>query len=313
MNPKQTFSEKESNTPIFVIGLPRSGSTLWSNVIARHEDIALFTEMHFLNPWHKDFRYLLRQAGDLSHDRNVHRLIEMMFGEPLAVGLRRGPYFWRSIRELRNAGLADALSRRLLNSRNRDIGFVFRALIEEATCCRGKKRAAVKFPVYPAYMDQLSEWWPESRILHITRDPRSIAASKTNDPGGTAKLKNRYPLLRPILPFVGMSYAAFQYAWASRAHARMDGRPNYRLFMYEDLMSDPETTIRNLCEFCLLEYDDSMLHPEAGQASSVTGQKSGGFDPSRMYGWRETLAPWQSKAIEHLSGPSMRRFGYKPD
>ena len=302
-----------STAPVFIVGLPRSGSTLWSNVIARHRNITLFTEMHFLNPWHKDFRYLMRQTGDLENDDNVLLLVDKLFEEPLVRGLRRGPYFWRSIRELQDAGLADALRQRLLDSGDRSIGFVFRALIEEATRCRGKSRAAVKFPVYPAYMQHLETWWPGCRIVHITRDPRAIAASKTNDPGGTGKLKQQYPLLKPVLPIVGMSFATMQYAWASHAHVRMRGKPDYRLFMYEQLMSDPEKTIRNLCDFCHLDFDISMLNPEAGQASSVTGLKSGGIDPSRAHGWREKLTPWQSRAISILAGPGMRRFGYDPE
>ena len=217
------------------------------------------------------------------------------------------------MRELESAGLAEALERRLLQSPVREIGTVFRAIVEEAANCHGKRRAVVKFPVYPVYMERLVQWCPESRVVYITRDPRSIAASKTDDPGGTRKLKSKYPLLRPILPIAGMSYATLQYIWASHAHARMRGRANYRVFMYEDLMSDPEKTIRELCDFCLLDFSEAMLSPEAGQASSVTGRKSGGFDPSRVDGWQEKLSPWQSRLVSLLTRRGMRRFGYKPD
>jgi hypothetical protein len=313
MVPEKTNQRRRTNAPIFIVGLPRSGSTLWSNMIAKHPDVAIFAEMHFLNPWHKDFRYLLRRVGDLSDEKNVRRLVDRIFLEPPARGLRRGPYFWRSIRKLKDTGLADALTQQILASEKRDIGFIFRTLIEEATRCRDKNRAAVKFPVYPAYIDRLIDWWPEARLIHIARDPRSLAASKSNDPGGTARLIQRYRWTKPILPLVGMAFATIQYIWASHAHTRMTGQPNYRLFLYEDLLGEPEKTIREVCDFCELDFAESMLNPAAGQASSVSGLTASGFDATRMRGWEKQLSPWQSRLIKFVTKPSMRRFGYEPD
>lgn len=301
-----------SQPPIFIIGLPRSGSTLWLNVIDKHCDVASFNEMHYLSPWHRDFRHVLRTAGDLSHDANVHLLVDLIFAEPLTRGLRHGRYFWRSIQKLRGSGLPDALVERILSSENRRIGDVFRMLIEEATRLRGGARAAVKFPVHPVYTDLLIDWWPEARLVHISRDPRSLAASKANDPGGTVRLTSRHPWMRGILPYLGMSLATFQYIWTSRVHTRMRNHPNYGLFLYEELLSRPEATVKRLCDFCSLDFDASMLDPAAGQASSVTGAKASGFDSSRMRGWQNVLAPWQSSLIARLTRRSMKRFGYSP-
>ena len=151
MLPKEKTRKKESNTPVFIIGLPRSGSTLWSHVMSKHPETAVFAEMHFLEPWHKDFRYLMRQVGDLSDEQNVRSLVGKLFSEPPAAGLGRGPHFWRSIRNLEDAGLADAILQRILASENRGIGFLFRTIIEERLDMNVRRETAL------ARTDQLGQ------------------------------------------------------------------------------------------------------------------------------------------------------------
>ena len=302
-----------ANPPIFIVGLPRSASTLWSNIIGSHPNVARFTEVHFLSVWHRDFRYFLKhQIGDLSQDENVTRLIDLLFSKDHIIYPKHTIWFWNQIRSLDKYGLKEALYKRVTASEDRDIGTLFKVLIEEATRCQGRTRAVVKFPVYPAYLGRLIKWWPEGRIVHISRDPRALAISKTNDPGGVARLTNRHPWMSLFAPFAYKYFAVFQYIWASHIHARFEGLPNYRLFLYEDLVSNPRKIVQELCDFCELEFDESMLNPPAGQASSITGRKTSGFDPSRAEGWKKLLTPFESKLIEYLARSSMRRFHYKP-
>lgn len=303
------------NPPIFIVGLPRSGSTLWHNVIGNHPDVAKFTEAHFLSVWHRDFRYFLKHdIGNLADDENVSRLVDAIFSQKHNIEPPNTIWFWNQIRKLEENGLKDKLYNRFISSDRRDIGKIFRVLIEEATLCRVKKRALVKFPVYPAYLDRLIDWWPEGKIIHITRDPRAIAVSKSKDPGGVEqRVKNYSTFIASRLPFAFRYFAVLQYIWASHIHKKYDGHANYRLFRYEDLLSNPDETIHELCDFCELDFNSSMLNPSAGQASSVTGKKSAGFDLSRASGWKKVLSPKESKFIEFITKGSMRRFHYLPD
>ncbi len=302
-----------ANYPIFIVGLPRSGSTLWSRVIGAHPDLAFFAEMHYLSVWHRDFRTVLRNVGNLSEEKNIQKLIEGIFSKQQVPGLKHGRWFWKQIRGLEENGLKESLLKAIIACQDRTIGALFKIVIEEATRCQGKNRAVVKFPVYPAYLGHLVEWWPEGKIIHISRDPRSLAASKTNDPNGVARLIGRHKWMSHFLPTLGKYFAVFQYMWDSHTHARFKDHPNYRLFLYEDLVSRPDQVIHELCEFCGIDFSESMLNPAAGQASSVTGQKSSGFDPSRAEGWKRILSPAESQFIKKITKSSMGRFGYTPD
>ncbi len=309
------FSEKNTaNVPIFIIGLPRSGSTLWWKVIGSHSDLAFFTEVHFLSVWHKDFRNILKDhVGDLSKRQNIVKLLDIIFSKNHIINPPNTIWFWNQIRSLEKHGLKQALFERIASSEKRDIGSLFRILIEEATYCQGVKRAVVKFPVYPVFIGRLLKWWPNCKIIHISRDPRAIAVSKTNDPGGVAGLIARYRAVQVPIRFAYRYFAVFQYIWMSYIHVKFKDEPNYKLFFYEDLVTRPESVIRELCEFCDISFDYNMLMPSAGQASSITGEKAEGFDAARAKEWQKVLSKQEACVIGSLTKSSMRRFGYKPD
>ena len=47
-------------------------------------------------------------------------------------------------------------------------------------------------------------------------------------------------------------------------HRRFQHLQNYRLFRYEDLLAEPEKTLKELCQFIGVDFTDDFLHPERG-------------------------------------------------
>ena len=300
--------------PIFIVGLPRSGSTLWQNIIASNPRILRLAEMHFLNPWHKDFRYFMRKrVGDLSDNKNIEKMIELIFSDPSVSGLN-GP-FWHftNIEAVNDPNLKTEIYRTIVNS-DRSLQSVFKALIEDITRISGYDRCCLKFPVYVNHVPELLEWYPECKIVHVTRDPRAIAVSKTNDPGGTAKRIRTHPRLSFMIKKIMILFATIQYIWTSKLYRKYKGLENYRLFRYEDLLLDPEKVIRELCEFVEIDFLPEMLEPQRGkqkgQTSSVTGKKQERINKEAAYHWRNIISPFDKWIITMLTKSSMRRFGY---
>ena len=303
--------------PIFIVGPHRAGSTLWHNLIAMSPGIMRLAEPRFLGrPKQRDFNFFLRtQARDLSTEEDIRRMIELCFSKKPMPGLEGA--FWRfeGIEAAVNPGLKDQITRRIMNS-DRSLGAIARIMVEEITAFSGCGRACVKFPVDVAHIPELIEWFPDCKIVHITRDPRALAVSKSNDPSGTAIKVLEHPRLAWLIRRGMVWLTVSQYRQSARIHCRFRATENYRLFRYEDLLADPQATLKELCQFIGVEFTPDMLEPQKGrhehQPSSLTGKRQKSFDPEAAIRWRKAISPLDNLFISCLTRSSMRRLGYNP-
>jgi hypothetical protein len=303
--------------PIFILGAHRSGSTLWHNLLSMIPGVVRLTDPRFLGDGrHRDFKYFLAtRAGDLSQDECVDRMVELCFGKKSIPGL--DSTFWRfeNVTAAGDPELQRAIATRIKKS-DRSLGAIARIFLEEITRFSGGERPCVKFPVDVSHMPELLRWFRDGRIVHITRDPRAMAMSKTNDPFGTAPKVLAHPhlawLIRKLVPLS----VIVQYRRDSRLHQRFRELPNYKLFRYEDLLADPKPTLQELCAFVGAEFTESMADPGHGrhehQPSSLTGKQQKAFDPRAAVRWQTRISRADKWLITSLTKTSMRRFGYDP-
>jgi hypothetical protein len=305
-------------SPIFIVGPHRSGSTLWHNLVAMTPGIMRLTDPRFLGDgWHKDFAYFLRtQVGGLATDADVDRMVDLCFSRKPVPGLDGTLWQFDKIEVVNNPDLPKEIKRRVKES-NRSLAAIARIFLEELTRFGGYERVCVKFPVDVKHMGRLLEWFPDCKIIHITRDPRAMVMSKSNDPYGTALKIMEHPRLGWFIRKLMAWHVASQYRLTSRLHQRFQTSSNYQLFCYEDLLAEPERVLRELCRFIEIEFNPDMLAPEKGQhqhqASSLTGKQQKEFDPAAAIRWQTRISPFGNWAITTLTRSSMKRFGYNPE
>jgi len=267
--------------------------------------------------WQEDFTSFLKSQGDLRHDENVGRLVERILSRHQGL-LGLIGVFWRfeHFEAVVDAPeFRESLTRAIRQS-DRTPMTIFRLLVEHLVHFSGCRRACVKFPVDIAQLPALLAAFPEGKIVHISRDPRAMAMSKTNDPGGTAVLRRRHPRLEPLIRPTLVVFAAWQYIRSSRVHRRYKHLPNYELFLYEDLMLDPAATMKRLCDFVGLPFSPDKLHLERGrhrqQRSSLTGEQTPQLDPQSALRWQTAITPFERWVVTSMTRRSMSRFGYDP-
>jgi Sulfotransferase family len=302
---------------MFVVGPHRSGSTLWHNLIAMCPGVMRLTDPRFLSDWrHKDFRYFLKmQVGDLASDRNIDNMVELCFAKKELPGLDSTFWRFKNINAANDPQLKRDISRRIKQS-DRSLGAIARIFIEELTRFSGCERACVKFPVDVGHIRELLQWFPGCKIVHITRDPRALAMSKTNDPSGSAIKVLQHPHLAWLIRKLSVWLVIAQYCRTGRIHRRFRHYSNYKLFRYEDLLAEPERTLQDLCNFIGAEFTQDLLHPETGvhlhQPSSLTGKQKKAFDPSAAVRWQDVIPAFDKWLITSLTKRSMRTLGYDP-
>ena len=174
----------------------------------------------------------------------------------------------------------------------------------------------MKFPVDVGHIPELLTWFPDCKVMHITRDPRAMAMSKTNDPSGTAMKVLEHPRLAWFIRKMAVWFVIAQYRWTARLHIRFNDLNNYRLFRYEDLLAQPEKVLRQLCDFVKTEFTEDMLEPQKGrhehQPSSLTGKQQKAFDAAAAVRWQSVISPIDKSIITYLTKTSMKQLGYDP-
>jgi len=275
------------------------------------------SDPRFLSDWmHKDFRYFLEtQVGDLASDQNVDKMIDLCFAKEELPGLETAFWKFKNIDVANDPELKREISRKIKQS-DRSLGAIARVFLEEITRFGGYERPCVKFPVDVGHVPQLLGWFPDCKIIHITRDPRALAMSKSNDPSGTALKVQKHPQFAWLIRKAMLLFEVFQYRRTARLHTRFRHLKHYRLFRYEDLLVETEKTLKQLCEFIQMDFTKDMLEPQKGhhqhQPSSLTGKQQKAFDVRAAVRWQAVISPFDRWIVTFLTKQSMKRLNYDP-
>ncbi|MFQ5691213.1 MAG: sulfotransferase, partial [Gemmatimonadota bacterium] len=181
----------------------------------------------------------------------------------------------------------------------------------------GKRRWVEKTPIHVFYVDDIVRSVRDAVFVEVVRDPRDILASKktrrgranleSRSRGEGGRIRNLALAYDPILDAVSWKSAVRA---GGRAAERYSDR--FHRLRYEDLLSDPEGCVRNLCAFLKLPFESDMLKiPGKGGAEWEKHQDKIGVDPSRAGRWKRVLSPWEIAACQSVGGEEMVRHGYE--
>jgi len=173
------------------------------------------------------------------------------------------------------------------------------------------KGSVIKETSVEIYAGEIFEWFPEAKFVHLIRDPRdNFAALKS----GIDKLYKGYgddakTILHSLLEraHLGMKMADI--------NVRRFGKERYKILRFEDLVAHPLKTLKGLCDFLEIGYNESLVTP------TLLGQPTRGnnfekMDFSKISGknigrWKERIDLREAMVIEFHFKELMERFDYK--
>ena len=199
--------------PIFIVGCPRSGTTLLREILDSHPSIACGPESRLL--W----------ALQSVEDRNWSTLVG----------------FGLSIDEW-----------------HANVRAMFEAFHLRYAERHGKVRWADKSPDYALLLDYINVLYPQAQIIQIVRDPRDVIDAWRRFYGPRSVVR--------------AARAWVRYVGAARAFAQMQLEDRMTTVRYEDLVRDPEQTLRKLFSWLGEPWDDAVLRFGERKHSLASGR-----------------------------------------
>ena len=310
-----------NNEAVFIVGLPRTGSTLLRTLLNRSDRVCITMETHFLHQFARLGRKKrIARFGDLAIEKNVDAFLDDLFTKKRAAGND----FWAWLNK--NTTRQSFRERLLTTDRSdRAIFELFMQLYAE------KKKGAVspnlimgeKTSANMYYVPTLLEWYPEAKIIHTFRDPRGIFVSAVKlVKAGKWGVKEKLPPLPPALmnstlEMIMAVYVMRTWLDASRLHAVYAKQypDQYYLIRFEDFLQDPEMYVRGACDFLNVPFQPEMLEEVKVIGSSYNAQRivnAGGIDKKAAERWKEHIHPLTRAWFSTLGRRQLENFGYVP-
>lgn len=226
---------------IFVVGCPRSGTTLVQGLLAAHPDLVTFPETHFFTTIHplNRFRALagwpsLRATGAMAA--------------------------WAA-----RAGRPDLAALDPVRPWSRDSAAGFRRVLDAWADAAGARGWIEKTPAHVYRIGAITRAVPDARFIHVVRDGRETVASLHD-------VARRHPAVwRSRYRFFGargltVDECVLRWNRAMACTAAVAGNPAHLIVRYEAVVADPRAAIGRMCSFIGLPWPGGapVVPPGAG-------------------------------------------------
>lgn len=271
------------NPYVFIVGCPRSGTTLLQRVLNAHPKIAVIPEAHWI------YEVVEKNTG-----MTPGRVVE----GGIIPALLRHPKFTR-------LGIT---CDQLLGLIGEHQGATYSALVRRIFDLYGKMQdkdlVGNKTPALVRRLDLIHELWPEARIVHLIRDGRDVFLSMKNRP-----LHSVGPRVRNGWTEDPVSTAALWWelnVQMGRTAGKLLGTQLYLEVLYETFVQHPTEACANLCAFLEVQYTDAMLrfHEDAKTRKASLPITAGLRD------WRSQMSPQDVEVFESAAGRILDELGY---
>ncbi|RDJ00545.1 sulfotransferase [Dyella solisilvae] len=259
----------------FVVGCPRSGTTIVQALLARHPAIFTLPETGFFEELHGDLEWRWRDSRAKSQQRHWRNRV--------GFARRRVRKIFAGLREQLVAGSRRPLGVPLLRLR---LARQFVAMLDRSAQEAGRDMWLEKTPNHLLYIDEIEAQLPDARFVHVVRRGQDVLASLTD----------AYLRFENDSVFGGGTvHWARRWNRAVEIHGKHIGRPQHHFVFLEDLVQDPEAEWVRLCAFLDLPtevpVDDACqqtiadLNHEPWKVAAVNGQvRKADQKVDRLYG-----------------------------
>lgn len=281
------MAQKFLKSPFFIVGSPRSGTTLLQMLLDARPPLSIPPESHLFD----HFSDLVDFYGDLNREQNLKKFVRDLLGDE----------------RIKRWGLKVTAAEFCGSLKERSFRGIISHLFGLYAAGQHKSRWGDKTPEHTLYLEQIRRIFPEARFIHLVRDGRDVAESLGRVFFGPPTIDQKAVLWKRYVNAFEDFYAC---------------HPDLCLTVhYEALALNPALVLRQVLEFLgeeageisaalpdtplkqvYLNTDDGAHH---SLKNPVTDQKVGIF--------RKGLSRRQIEIFESIAGTELKKYGYPLD
>jgi hypothetical protein len=280
-----------SNPFVFIVGCPRSGTTLVQRIVAAHPDVAICDETFWL-PYFFKKRIGVTPEGLVTPEL-ISRLLEYNKFYRMRIG-RAELEAWIGSREPPS------------------YAHFVQKIFDRVGEAQGKPLVGDKTPDYARNLPALHALWPNAKVVHLIRDGRNVCLSALTWKRKAAKLASLFSTWaeHPV------ATAAAWWEWHVRL-GRQGGRQlrpdRYYEVRYESLVERPAEQTEKLCAFLGVPYAETMLRFHEGRTRADAGldakQAWLAITPG-LRDWSTQMPAADLECFETMVGDLLEELGY---
>lgn len=266
--------------PIFIVGMPRSGTKLLRDLLNYHSLVGITANESHVLP------YFYQNAGKytpLSQAQNFDHFYKDFTNTIFFQRLTANGHF-----SLNKSAWADAVQ-------SWQFSGVIEAFYRLYARQQNKTIWGDKTPSYLLHMPLLKSLFPGAKFIHIIRDVRDYCLSIKK-----AWNKNMYRAAQRWHDSI------IKCRRDAAAHIGAD----YLEVTYEALSNDPEKILRQICRFLAIPFENAMTSPtqpteNLGDTKNAVGIVKGNYGK-----WKKNMATETVLKIEKMCGSLLTELGY---
>jgi hypothetical protein len=272
---------RQIERPIFLLGMPRSGTKLLREILNGHSKISFSdVETEFFPYWVSNWSQLLPSATHSGFVEFYERSLKLPFFIQLAErgeGVDRDRWF-ESCEKLTPAAVFSGLMRSYLEIPRFNDGVVW----------------GDKSPSYIRHIPLLVQQFPRCRIVHIVRDVRDYALSLHK--------AWRKSMIRAAQRWQDDVSTA-------RIHTMLHSAQAMEI-RYEDLLANPETVVSSLCRFLEVRFETDMVRLSRVVENIGEAKDTASIVRGNTAKYLNRMPPKLVRRIETVAGPTLIDLGY---
>ncbi len=190
---------------------------------------------------------------------------------------------------------------------------IYAKFLIQATEEDGKYHPCEQTPRNVYYLSEILRIFPGARFVHMIRDPRAVLSSQRG------KWKRRkFAKIKPSWVEVIRSWANYHpivttklWMAANKAADDFPHQDKLHSVKFEDVLDNPEKTLKALCSFLEIPYYINMINiPQTGSSHLPDNFEKKGITTEARSRWKKELPGADIYWAERLAGDYMVRYGY---